>query len=340
MEPRYLVLAAAIAGSTALLAQPSLDATNNVPSAGSEYPMSSGAIIPPGGTGAGITYGFWSLVGAGNRDFFYLAPSVTPTSALIPSAQLLSTDGGSDTLFWAVTNDGLTQVGEKTGLGTINYTDPILEIKYPCALGTTWTDNLSATYTVPGAGIQVTRVGTVTGNADGYGTLQLPAVEIQNVLRVVVDKNIQDQSAFANVSRVSRTYYFFTELVPHPVLRLQIDSVTFGGGAPAVSTEALWMYGDGNVSVQELDPNDIRFIPYPNPAADVVHLSFGADADAARFIEVIDATGRLALRKDILVRGTQDMQAAFNVSGLGSGLYFVRLIGEQGVLGTQRLVVR
>ena len=285
-------------------------------------------------------YGFWMLVGSGNRTIFYVSPSVTPTSALIPSAQLLSTDGGSDTLFWAVTNDGLTQVGEKTGLGTVNYTDPIVEIKYPCTFGTTWTDALSASYTVPGAPIQVTRTGTVNGHADGYGTLELPEVVIENVLRVKVNKNILDQSAFANVSRVSETYYFFTELVPHPVLRLQRDTVIFGTGAPAATSEALWMYGDGNVGIQAIDPDAVRFTAYPNPATDRVHLSLGDGGDAARFIEVMDATGRLALRRDIAVRGADDVQSAFDVSTLAPGVYLLRLTGERGVLGTQRLVVR
>ncbi len=338
MRPRLTLLSAAFVSGTAVLAQPVLNASNNVPVAGTDYAVSSGEAIPTGGTGPDLLYGFWMLVGDGNRNIYYMAPSVTPTSSQIPSAQLLSTDGGSDTLFWAVTTDGLTQVGERTDLALVNYTDPLLEIEYPCTFGTSWTDAVSASYSV--SGFPVTRTGTVTGIADGYGTLELPAVVVEDVLRVKVRKVLLDQSPLANVSRVSETFYFFTETVRHPVLRIQIDSVTIGAGAPGVTSEALWMYGDGMLSVGSIEMADVQFTAYPNPANELVHLLLNEGADAARFVEVVDGSGRLVLRNDFIGRAEQDMQAAFNVSGLAPGLYMVRLSGEHGVLGTQRLVVR
>jgi hypothetical protein len=298
--------------------------------------MSTGTFEFPGGTGADQLYGFWMLEGTGNRDISYLDPSVTPTSSQAPSATLLSTDGGTDTLFWTVTAQGLTQVAEKTGLtGMLTFTDPILEIAYPCTYNTTWSDAVSANYN---PGIPVTRVGTINGIADGYGTLELPQAVITNVLRVKVRKEITDQSAIATVGRVSLTYYFFTELVPHPVLKLQTDSVVINNGAPAVTNTALWMYGDGQTGIDQLSFDDIRFLAYPNPASGPVNLQVH-DAEAVSYVEVMDATGRLVLQQAVVGSQAGDIQDAFSVDGLRPGVYQVRLIGRDGVLGTRPIVV-
>jgi hypothetical protein len=321
---------------TIALAQPTIDATNNVPAPGSSYPTNHGPWVFEGWTGANVTWGYWMLPSNGARTFYYPATSSSSTSAQVPTANLLFTDGGSDTLFLRHTSQGREIVGEKTGLGLVVYTDPIMEIRYPCTFGTTWTDPLQASYTV--SGVPVSRVGTVTGIADGYGLLELPAIDIPNVLRIKVRKVIDDNSAFINAHRVSETYYYFSADVPHPVLRLQLDSVTLGGGAPATQREAHWMYGTA-VGVQGLDAGDVRFTPYPNPANGPVSILLGALAGQVRHVELIDATGRVVLRKDLPAPQGDAVQGAFTVSGLRAGLYHVRLGGAQGILGTQRLVV-
>lgn len=79
--------------------------------------------------------------------------------------------------------------------GVLAYTDGIVELVYPCALGTTWNEHFAANYTI--SSIPVTRAGTINGLADGYGSLALPAVEVDEVLRVKVRKAANDISAIA-----------------------------------------------------------------------------------------------------------------------------------------------
>jgi hypothetical protein len=339
MQHRYTSLSLALLASGALLAQPTINAVNNIPAANSDYAVSSATTWAfPGEAGADQLFGHWMLVGTGNRTITYLDPSITSSSAQVPGVNLLSTDGGTDTLFWQGNADGLTILADKSGLGFIRYTDPLLELKYPCTFGTTWTDAVNATYTVQGFNVQ--RTGTVTGNGDAYGTLELPEVALDDILRVKVRRVITDASPIVTIQRISETYYFFSADVRHPVLRLNVDTAIINNGAPAVARDAAWMYGNGNVSVGELDLDQVRFTAYPNPADNVVNLSFGSAEHGTRSIELIDATGRMVQQLPLVQRNTIEVPAAFDASGLAPGVYHIRLVGENSVLGTQRLVVQ
>ncbi len=339
MKHRYSCLSLALLASTALLAQPTLNAGNNIPMAGSDYAVSSSTVWDfPGDAGADQLFGQWSLVGTGNRNISYLDPSVSSSSAQVAGVNLLSTDGGSDTLFWQGDAEGLTILADKSGLGFVVYTDPLLELKYPCTFGTTWTDAVNASYVVQGFNVQ--RTGTVNGNADAYGTLELPEVALDDILRVKVRRVINDASPVVNIQRISETYYFFSADVRHPVLRLNVDSAIINNGAPAVTRDAAWMYGDGNVSVGDISFDDVRFTAYPNPAVGPVNLSFGSAEHGTRSIELIDATGRTVQQLPIVQRNTTEVPAAFDASGLAPGVYHIRLVGESSVLGSQRLVVQ
>ncbi len=339
MELRYATLSLSLLMAGTLLAQPTINAANNVPAADTEYAVSSATTwVYPGPAGADQLFGQWEQAPTGNRNIQYLSPSVTSSSNQVPNAVLLSTDGGSDTLFWGLTANGLEILADISGLGFIRYTDPLLELKYPCTFGTTWTDAINASYTV--SGFSVARTGTVTGTGDAYGTLELPAVVLDDILRVKVRRVITDASPLVTIQRRTESYYFFSDAVRHPVLRLDLDSVVIGNGAPAVTRSATWMYGNGNVSVQDIDFSDVHFTAYPNPTDAAVNLSFGNAEHGARSVELLDATGRVVKQQPLLQGRATDMPAAFDTSDLAPGVYHIRLTGEKGVLGTQRLVVQ
>ncbi len=334
---KLIVPVSLLLGGVLSAQSPTLTDMNNVPAAGMDYPVNLGTFGYPGGAGADQTYGFWMLQSTGNRDIMYLAPSVTPTSNMVAGVTHLSTDGGTDTLFWRANASGLDLLAEKNALlGLVVYSDPGIERQYPCTFNTTWSDAVAASYTT--SGIPVVRSGSITGVADGYGLLELPAAGVPNVLRIKVRKVISDVSAIVTVDRISETYYFFTELVPHPLLKLQIDTTIINNGGPTVTKESQWMFGEGTIGFDDLSFDDIRFTAYPNPATDLVHLSVD-DANEVRFVEVLDATGRLALRQDLMRNQSDAIMGAFSVIGLAPGVYHVRLSGTAGVLGTQRLVV-
>ena len=337
MNIRTLLFTTSVFGGSMLIAQPTLTATNSVGASGSEFPIArADNFMDVGASGAAQAYGFWPA-SVGNRDYKYLAPSVTPTT--VASATLLTTDGGTDTLFFSFGTDGLERRGEKNSLaGLVTYSDPVLELKLPLDYGDTWTDNFAASFSVQG--IANTRIGTIAGEADGYGSLALPEAIVDDVLRVKVRKVINDQNPFAAIYWSFDTYYFFDGMTGHPVMKMSIDTVIIGAGNPAVTRTAEWMFGPGQVGVTELSYDDVQFTAYPNPATAEVNLSFNNSERAARSVEIFDASGQLIQQQAIANTGGGLIASAFDVSGLAQGVYQVRLSFSDGTRSTQRLVVR
>lgn len=338
MNLRYACTAALASGALFVLAQPTLTTGTSVPAIGLVVPVNTAdTFLTTGNAGANVMYDYWNLLApsTGNRNISYLAPSVTPTSAAIPSATLLSTDSGSDTLFWNVTAQGLEQVGVRTGLeGVVNFSDPALELKLPCTFGTSWSDPTGASYIVSGI-IPVTRVGTVTGIADAYGTLTMPwDVDYPEVLRVKVRRDITDNSAVANVHRIANVNYYYIPTLSHPVITLTQDSVQLGTGAWTVAKRAQWTGNPVGVGFGELDEADIAFTAYPNPAIDMLNVAFAQGTSVATRVEVLDAAGRVVLN-EVITGG----RAAITTHGLRAGVYGVRVLAGQQLLGTRRVTV-
>ncbi len=339
---KTVTLAAALGlACTTLVAQPTLTAANSVGAAGQEFPVVTGtSYVYAGPAGANVGYGFWMLPPSGNRIYYYLAPSVTSSSATVPTATVLSTDGGSDTLFWRTGASGLELAGERIALvgSTFAYSDAPVELKLPLAYGGTWTDNFSANFSV--SGFAAVRSGTIAGHADGYGDIELPNAVLTDVMRVKVRKVTDDQSAIINIHRAEEIHYFYSGIHGHPILKLVLDTTIIGTGNPAVTRRTEWMFGEGQVGVDEVAYDDVVFRAYPNPATGPVDLSFSEGA-MARHLEVMDATGRLVLQRNLTVgTGSTVLAGAFDTSGLNKGLYFVTVIRANGDRSVQRLVVK
>lgn len=331
---RYALFAFCLATVPAV-AQPTLTTSTSVPQPGQEFVLNNGPWVDNSPAGANVTMSFWNLIAGSDRNWY--VNDVTGTSgAANPDAEVLTTDGGSDTTYWGVTTGGLEIVGSRTPLeGVINYTDNVLELKLPCTYGTTWTDSYGASFTA--SGIPATRVGTLTGNADAWGTLVLPVVETPNVLRVHVRKETTDQAAIATIVRRSNIWYFYAETMTFPLLKLSIDTVIISGGNPSVTKTAEWMFGPGGVGFGEIDADQVQFLAYPNPASDVLQLDLGEQGASATVVSFVDAKGAVVREQGVV---PSSGMVTLNVQGMAPGAYTVRLIGQGRLLGTHRVVVR
>jgi hypothetical protein len=324
MDTRLHILPLALLAGLSAAAQPTLTEANNAPIPGDVHALSrSTADSILTSAGPNETYGCWMLLESSTRDMRMLTPSETPTSGIMTGCEVLSTDGGTDTLFWSSDAAGLQLVGERTALATFPYTDAVKELAYPLTYNSTWTDAGSASYTV--AGLSVLRTVSITGNADGYGTLELPAVEIDDVLRVRVRKVTLDQGGIANIERRTNITSFYTDTVRYPVLRLLVDSVSISGGAWSVTYSNDWMYGQGDVGLAEAEVAPVFFTGFPNPATDVLYLPVAVEREA--LCEVFDAAGRVVLGRVLQAASLHTVP----VEGLPAGLYTVRITDGDGI---------
>lgn len=323
-----------------ICAQPTLDqATNGLAPIASSYGITSystndmSATYWEGAAGADADYGFWMVVANGGNDRYMVDPATTPTSATFPTATVLVTNGGSDTIAYKVDANGMEIVGLRASVeGTVAFTDPSKELVFPCTFGTTWTDPFVLNFSV--AGFPVVRSGTNTGVADGYGTLELPAATLEDVLRVKVRKVQTDVAAVANVYRSYDTYYYYSVDVPYPVMRTSIDTVINGGGTPAVTYTAEWLFGPGT-GISEVDPDMVAFTPYPNPSNGRIDLGMGEEE--LRSIEVFTSAGALVSTSVRMM--TNSANSVVDLTGLPAGLYTVKVTSVDGRTGTRRVIL-
>lgn len=341
MTLRTLLSTTCLVTSGVLLAQPTLTGTNSVGAAGTTFAINTaGFTAGYGVAGTAQAYQFNAADGqapVGNRTFYYVDPG---TSSPVPGTTVLVTDGGTDTIFYQLGPTGLERSGERElGGQLVVYSDKPLDLKLPLEYGDTWTDNLAATYTLSGFPVTVTRTGSIVGIADGWGTLQLPVANYNDVLRVKIRKVINDQNPTLPINRSFDTYYFFNGILGHPVLKMSIDTVRIGTNAPTATSSVQWMGGAGEVGISELNFDDVQFTAYPNPASAEVNLDFAADR-IARSVEVFNATGNLVKQEALANNSSNSIAGAFNVTGMAQGVYQVRVLFSDGTRSTQRLVVR
>lgn len=319
-----------------LLAQPTINRANNQPFSGAEYGIEGrNSWTSEGPSGANVVYPFYTLISNGPRTYYVNDADITSSSAAIPAANMVTTDGGMDTLFWNYADDGLYQVGARTSLELLaNYTDPILEVKYPCTFGTTWSDVTVANYNSPIG--PVSRTGTITGTADAHGELSVSEVTYPSVLRVKVRRDLSETAALASARRITTNYYFFDETIAWPVVKLTVDSVSLNGGGYTVTRTAQWIGGPGGVGLNEFSEDQVSFEPYPNPTTGRVDLGIGQDQ--LRSVEVFTAAGQLVRTEVKTIGGTAN--AALDLSGLSPGVYHLKVNGSDGRSGSRRIVVQ
>jgi hypothetical protein len=336
MIKHYSITLLTLGLASAIVAQPTLTTSNALPAVGTEYPVTHGsAFVWSGAEGDGVTYGFWNdLPADGTRTYYILDPSASPSSATIGGLHHLITDGGTDTTFWRSTANGLELAGEFfSGLALFNYSDPALELQLPLSYGDEWTDDF-----VGNASTQLgpaVRTGTVDGWADSHGMLELPASAYPSVLRVHLRKTSTVTSNILNGSSASDHWYFYDGVVPYPVLKLMIDTIIIGSGAPTVQKRAEWIGEAGNVGYQEIDPELVQFIAFPNPADEDVTIQTSTETTIAS-IEVIGHTGQVVRE---LRPAAQNERTQIDVASLAPGHYLLRITDASGVRSTRPLVI-
>ncbi len=92
-------------------------------------------------------------------------------------------------------------------------------------------------------------------------------------------------------------------------------------------TDTITVLVDICLGIEESE-NNLKAILFPNPAMDVTSLRLTASSSVDVNIAVMDMNGRvLSIEKQSVVSGENTIQ--LNVSSLSSGVYMVRVLGEQ-----------
>lgn len=328
---RSSVLLAVCAIKLGALAQPVLTQATNSPAPSHDYTINYGPYVQPGLPGAAQTWNLSALATDSSIQVTTVAPFTTPNGAQFPTATVAEM---SDlvTQYYRVAADGIHFAGSDDGTSVIVHAPQGKFLAFPCTFGTSWNSPQNAAFTVEG--MSITRTGTFSGHADGYGTLVMPGATIPNVLRVHWTHTLQDATSFFTISYIYDSYAFFVAGQPHPIAELVTASTDFGNGA-VLNQFSRW---SGDISTAIDTPQEKPIGVFPNPASDEVTITLPNGSGTPSAVTVTDMTGRTVSYE--LLSGTNTNTARIDVSSLFSGQYHLTVTTTDGRRHTTSLIVR
>lgn len=302
----------------------------DMPVPGDQFVINYGPYVASSG-GSNMTWDFSTLVADSSETIQFVDPAGTPNAASFPGATVAQYLDNSYTYFQTSGTDMLLLGVDADGI-IVPYQDPEQWLQVPCSFGTSWSDNLAASFS--SAGFPVNRAGTVTGNADGFGSVVMPFGTVNNVLRVRLVEDYTDQTI------ITIDYDFITDFFYKPGLHVplvQVGDYTINSIIITNSQRTQWA-DQSAVGMAEALAQDIGIDVFPNPASERIEVVYGASGRLT--LELIDATGQVVKAQELGQRSPGVHRDVIDVSAQPSGLYVLRIRNEAGETGTRRLILR
>lgn len=312
-------------------AQPTLTSANN-PVAGERYYYRvTDTIAQPGPSGSGVTWNYTGVQVTLNTVIVnYVAPTSTPYASSFPGANLASYVLPGDYNYYTTTGSGLVFNGRGNPgeIDLINGSNYLL-LSYPLSFGDNITNNITGSTSV--ANIS----GTVNVHADGTGTLRLPSVTLNNVLRVKVTEDITF-SFGPGVDEIIHTesYYWYSATYRGPVMRL-IVSTTSGIASGYSKSVGVADFGLGLNDPTRPSLGNLKV--FPSPASTSAQLELEVLKSGTTDFSLLDLSGKEVQRwSEELAPGTYTRR--LDVADLPRGIYLLSVRGD-GLSREQRLVL-
>lgn len=327
---KHLLPLITLASFSTLRAQPVLDFSNSGTVVGDAFTYHAGPWADPGTAGANQTWDLSTLTSDSLIFIEFVDPATTPDGASFPAATVAAMDMG----FFAysqfdATGGYLHGMSNVPGEAPIVYSDAMQMTSYPSTIGTTWVDAFHAEFSV--MGFPIVRDGSITANADGYGTLILPWGTLNDVLRVTYVEDYADVTLAT--MEYHREYTYFLQAGTHyPIVHLFSFSSTVFGNTTIV-TGSQWMVA-GSVEVAEAPPPAPQVGAWFDPGAGVIEVIADGTIGPAT-VEVLDLSGAIVARH-ALTGGAGGKRIP--ATGLSGGLYLIRLT-DASTARTARVVV-
>jgi hypothetical protein len=288
----------------------------------------------PKKTGTNQVWNFSTLImtSTTNIDNF-MQPAAAPQSSLFPGATLADNDGNGMYSFYKSVSSPSVQLqllGFAQSNNTLQFSNPMSLFQYPFAFSDAFSDVFSGTFNnPPGAG---TMSGSVTAQANGSGTLILPAGSFQNILQfssqVSYDYHFTTPSVF-NMKVVNKNFAYFHSSQKFPLLTINYSYDTLGnllGFEARVNTSLA-------VSLEESTVNSGVSL-YPNPAREQVMINANGTHETLE-LRIEDLNGRELCKMNVQPSATG--AAAMPVHDLPPGIYILKV--RSGELNhVQRLI--
>lgn len=323
MQKRYIPTAIAVVAGLCSNAQ-TLQSGDLSIVPGESFTFGSIGEAEPGAAGSGATWDFSTIAPGGEITYDWETPSA---QALMthPDITVARAVAFSCTEYWEAAQFRFSEYGNGCGI-TLSHTvydDPRDAVRYPMALGSSYTDTYSGMTRIGGGAPDSTAVeGTITVTADGTGTLVLPWATQPGVLRLRVEEERVETDW--GVTTHWEQHWYVLPGVHMPLLRL----------IRTWDTENPTPFDYGNVQL----PNTTGLgAEYLGSALRMYHangvLHVDAAADGLLRCEVFTADGRT-----VRVWEAPRTPLVLPLPVVGDQLLIVRVTDQNGVLHTQRVL--
>jgi len=315
-----LTLLSFMFGISSLIAQTTLTAATTNPIVGESFDIHSydASAVSVGSAGANVTWDFSTVTSTGVNTISWISSSSTPYSASYSNANLSFTGAGYYYYYATSSTDYSSCGGTNPSGQVISYSDLEKQLVYPMTFNTTYVDAFAATYDA--GGMYLDRAGTMTGVADGYGTLILPYGTITDVLRVKLVEDYDDSYAGSPMMTYDTEAYLWYKAGVHQAV---FSHTTFivNGGAPTI----YGMYIDASeVGIDNVEGSfGLHIYPNPNSGSFYVELT---PNHKKTILEVIDIYGKIVYQTEYTNIAT--VKEKIDLSTLSKGVYIVQVTTE------------
>lgn len=329
-----IILLALVVGLGELQAQPTI--TNvATPQAGDmlEIFLVEDPDFTHGPGGVGITWNFSAVSSPETLTAVFKEVANTPYEVFFPESTIAleyetPLPVGSFNYkyeFFSATSNSWTQNGIVNSADLpIRFDDPELLMMYPFEYLDEFVDDFSTTFEQ--GEHTISRSGTITVQADGYGSLVLPDYEVDEVLRLHVLREYVDEVVGTGISfNISvETYAWYAPDLAYPVLSISTETVN-DSPINAVST-INYMRPAGSVGIDTELTAQTQMIVYPNPATDQAFIAYDLSAPSDVTLNVYNLFGQLVSSEMSSFQNAGRHQIGIDVRQFVTGLYIAELV--------------
>ncbi|MDX2174563.1 MAG: T9SS type A sorting domain-containing protein [Bacteroidota bacterium] len=341
MKKIYFNLVAIIFLSQIASAQLSLSQTNFEPTVGDTnkaYLVDTGLVnikTINAVTGSNALWDFSSLSVIANSITSTVYSSTTSASSATNFPGCTFVQSNSSFFKSVTTPSAQTELLGGSLIGaSLNFTNSAIVLKYPFAYSNNYTDSYSGTVTYTSNG---TFSGSITVNADGTGTLNLPGGQVfTNVLRVKTTQNTTANNVipFIPITIKVTNYDYYHASQKYPIFNVNYNSIAIL--TPTVSATIRANTKSTIVGLKENSLLDQNLLMYPNPAKDYFNLNLSNATSEMVLINIYNAMGQLV--KTINLGNEAVIQKNIVISDLKSGIYIIKTSAGTAT-STKRLVI-
>ncbi len=312
----FYLLAISTLTMSAAIAQPTLTQANSAPLVGETFFMNS---FEWDGTeptaGAGVVWNYSDIETGASIYTEYLEKEDADSYESYPDATLALTSDGLNYGFNEYTSEAQIYHGVYAGGPGVEivYDDPEVQMVYPMAFGTTNTDSFNGDFV--SGGFTISRSGTTTLSAIGYGTLELPDATIENVLLVKMEQDYSDAYAGGTIQYDFVIYQFLRPGWHYPFLTFNVQVIDFG---TPIYTGSF----NSSESASVKPESEVELSIYPNPVNDLLTIR-SSNTEEVKSVSIYTLAGQLVYTEDTFVSN-------ISTAELNAGMYYVEITTKNG----------